>query len=816
MKRWQKIVGIAVAVVVAVLVAGSFVLDSMLTDKAHEQAQQLSQQWQRPVRIGAVSARIFTGLGARVSDVEIGAAKGESAPLVRLERVSVRVGFLRALFSLGKDIDVKSAVVSGLAVSVEKFPDGTTNLTRFQEAMAKQQPKKKSAEPAAPSDLSWLRVDHAALRDGKIALIDKGRTLAIDHLDVTVNDLRAGEPLEVAVKAAVLAEKQNFDLRLKAAPLPKTLMPTPTALALQVDPAIDLAPLGPFAGKSVGLEGGTLQADFDAQLGAMAGGSGPTTIKGGVKLAGLEFAGAQGDKKLDVTLDTDVKADAGKGEVQLDKLRLDIGPAGIVGHGSAHALNSSSPSIEGLEIVSHDLDPSKLEAYYPPLRKQLGGEIAGPIGITIKGSGQSLELRVDLTPVKIALPQQMAKAAGAPMTVVAHLSAASKFDAAIDLAGVDLRPGEALDKKPGQRLDLSLSGTRAKNRIELADLKAHVLDDEAQGSGFYESQGAARKFDVQLRSSHLDLDKLLMTGGKKKESKPLDPQMFAGLDGHARAQIDKLTYKKQTLTDIVVDATIKDDDVKLTTASLKAFGGAAVASGTELKLAHPQAPFHVVAKLDNVALENLIALGSEHKILGGRFNGSVDLSGAGEIARTLSGNVDGHILDGVFYGKDLIAGVSGPLAKSLPFGLAGKEGQGGSTSLGKDLPFAATVENGMARLKSPIKISTPQGELSFAGGASVDGELAMAGTVALAPATIAAITGGKVTPAQPIPVNAKLTGPAWSPSFTDLDLKPAAGQIMKEGGAALAGRALQQAAGRAAPKKIQDEARNRLKGLFGK
>ena len=34
------------------------------------------------------------------------------------------------------------------------------------------------------------------------------------------------------------------------------------------------------------------------------------------------------------------------------------------------------------------------------------------------------------------------------------------------------------------------------------------------------------------------------------------------------------------------------------------------------------------------------------------------------------------MLNGVFYGKDLVAGVSGPLAKSLPFGLAGREGQG--------------------------------------------------------------------------------------------------------------------------------------------
>ena len=96
-------------------------------------------------------------------------------------------------------------------------------------------------------------------------------------------------------------------------------------------------------------------------------------------------------------------------------------------------------------------------------------------------------------------------------------------------------------------------------------------------------------------------------------------------------------------------------------------------------------------------------------------------------------------------------------------------------------------------------------------------------------------------PAQPIPVNLKLIGPAWSPTISDLDLKPAVSQIVKEGGAALVGKALgvdssqaqaaaeqkaqavqQQAQQKAQQeaeaqkKKVEEEAKNRLKGLFGK
>ena len=866
MKRWQKAVAIVVAVVVVLVIILSFVLDGILTSKAREQAQELSQEWGRPVQIGGVATKLLTGLGVRVSDVQIGAASGEDVPLVALERVEVRVALLRALFSGGKSVQVHSAEVQGLTVNVERLSDGTTNLQRFQDKLAESSEKK--AKDEKQSDLSFLRVDHAALREGKVAFIDKAtrgaKELAVQHLDVEVNDLRSGKPLEVLLKAAVLADKQNLEVRVKTAPLPVTLTPMPTSVALHVNPPIDIGPLGPFAGKDIGLESGTLDADFDAQLGAaVPGGSGPTAVKGVIKLAGLRFAGAEGGKKLDVVLDTDLKGDAAAGDMRIDKLRLDLGPAGITGHGTAKGLTSPSPRIEGLEIVSHDLDPARLAAYYPPLRKSLGDMFAGPIGLTVRASGtqaaQALELRVDLTPVRVTVPEQMAKAAGAPMTLVAHAKGAAanngpiRFDAKLDLAGLDLRPGQSLDKKPGGRLDLSVEGTRKTNksstdpeqRIELADVKAHVLDDELQGKGWVEMKGAGAKatkqFDLDLASSHLDLDRMLMPSTKKKESKPLDPASFKGLSGHAKVQIARLTMKKQTVTDIVADVVVQEDHVKVNTAQLKAFGGTVNAGGTEMRLAHPDDPFHLVTKLDNVGLENLVALGSSHKLVAGKFNGTIDLRGAGDLEKTLAGVLDGNVLDGVFYGKDILGSVTGPLSKALPSGLAGKTTQGGITNLGQKLPFGVTIDKGVAKLKNPITISRPEAEMSFSGGMRMDGTLDLPGTVSLSPETISTITGGKVKPASAIPVTLKLVGPAWSPSVADLDLKPAVNEIVKQGGAALVGRAFgvdsskaQQAAEQKAQKvqdeaqkraeaeaaaqkkKVEDEAKNRLKGLFGK
>src|SRR5690242_19529558 len=94
-RRWPKVL----AGVVLVLVVGSLVLDRVLTSQARRQADELSARLGRPVTIGAISTKVLTGFGVRVTDVGIGAGPGEGAPLLELKRAEVRVGLLRALFS---------------------------------------------------------------------------------------------------------------------------------------------------------------------------------------------------------------------------------------------------------------------------------------------------------------------------------------------------------------------------------------------------------------------------------------------------------------------------------------------------------------------------------------------------------------------------------------------------------------------------------------------------------------------------------------------------------------------------------------------
>lgn len=872
--RWRRIAGAALAVLVLLVAGGVLALDRILLSQARKQAAVLERELGRPVTLGGVATKLWGGVGVKVSDASIGAGPGEELPLLSLHRAEVEVGLLRALVTLGKEIHVRSAVVEGLRLNVVKLPDGTTNLERVARALEKpgEAPAGAPVEPeqGAPA-LRSLRVDRAAVENARIAFLDRSvkgaKELAVSDLDVEVKDLETGRPVELALRAAVLAERQNLSLRVKAAPLPPSLEVVPEEIVLKVEPIV-LDPLAPFVPAAVGFRGGRFQADLAVKLGAAApGGAGPTLVKGVLRATRLVFAGQEGGKALDVALDADLEADAGKGDLRIGRLDLAVGPAGLAGKGRATGLRSDAPRFDGLEIVGRNLDPEALAAYYPPLRKQLAGTvIAGPIGLVVRGSGtaeaQAAELRVDLTPVRLSVPAQLAKAAGAPLVLVAKAGASQgggrlTFDATADLAGVDLRPGGALAKKPGDPLSLRASGsTRAQGdgrEIRVDRLEVALLADLLQGSADVRLAGvgakATTRFEATLRGDRLDLDRLLLetpppakgAGAKAAPpAEPLDPAAFAGLSATAALRLGTLRMKKMDARDVAVRVRVEGDEVRFEEARLAAFGGTLSAAGTHLAVARPEAPFEVALDLKGVAGKDVLRLLGDHEVLAGNLDAAVKLAGTGWktglLTKSITGGVDGLLRDGAFLGKDLVASIAGPLAAKLPFA-ASRLPEGGATRLGKEVPFAFQIANGMATLKKPLTADTGQGTLSLEGGVRLDGALELPATFALSPELVSRITGGRAKPKAPVPVAFRIAGPAWSPRIEGLSLDAAVRAIAEQAAAGALGKAIgaegasvqdvaakkrAEAEARAREeaetqrKRLEEEAKKKLRGLFGR
>ncbi|RJS19997.1 AsmA family protein [Corallococcus sp. H22C18031201] len=890
-KRWPYVLGGIFVLLIAGVALVLWRLDAILLKTAREQAATYSQKLGRPIEIGDISTKLFPHVGAEVKNVTVGPAEGEDLPLAQLKSVDVSVAVSPLLSSRGKDIQVQNAEVSGLTVNVIRLADGTTNVQRLQQRLAEQQPKEepKPEEPSEPTDLSGVRVDRAALTDGTIRFVDRAsgaqaHELAIQDLDVEVKDLRVGKPLEVTLAAAVLATKQNLQMVLKAAPLPATLVPTPERVTLKAE-HIDLSPLGPFLPPDVGLQAGTLDADWKADLGsAVPGGTGPTKLVGIIKALGLRFAGSQGGKALDVVLDTDVTGDMTAGDLALDKLNLNLGPASIAGKGRVKGMLTQTPSVEGFELTGRNLDPAVLAEYYPPLRKQLQGMIAGPIGLSVRGSGtqaeQALNVDVDLTPVRLRVPAQLTKEPGGAMKLGARVSGAAasggalRFDAKADLGGVDLRPGLLVNKAPGQRMEVAAAGTYQPTRdgmkVDVPKLTLGALDDTMTGSASFALAGQGKKktttFSMDLKSPRLDADKLMMgeeavsaaTGGKgPPPPPPEDPARFNGYRGDIRFAVGALRYTNMDMTNVTGVVKMVDDLITVEKFSTGLYSGSVVADGTTIRLGPPaeQRPFDAKVKVQGIEVAQALAAHTPKKVLAGTFNGNVDLKGTGytpnQLQQTLLGGINGNLLGGTFVGKDVVASISEPLAKALPF--AGKALKSNDvTSLGGDLPFGVEIKNGVAQLKKPITWTRPEAAMSFDGGIRLDGSLDLTGGVTLTPDTVKQITLGKVTPSAGIPLNLKLTGKAWSPEVTGLDVKPAVALIAQQAASSLAGKLLgdkakpvqeaidggqeklkaeaeakrkemEDKAAEAvrqeqekAKQRAADEAKKRLKGLFGK
>src|SRR6218665_369696 len=827
-KRWPYVLGGIVLVLVAGGALALWRLDAFLLDKARAEAAAYAQKLGRPITLGALSTRLLPSVGVEVENVVVGAAPDEPAPLLDMKHLEVDVALWPALTSKGKDIQVRNAEVKGLTLNLVQLADGTTNVSRVQEKLAQDPPAEPTPEEPA-QDLSGVRVDRAALTDATLRLIDLSggpqRELAINHLDVEVKDLRAGKALEVALHAAVLADKQNFHVDLKTAPLPPSLIPVPESVVLKSEP-IDLTPLAPFLGPEVGLQAGTLQADWTADLGAaVPGGTGPTALKGGIQARGLRFAGAEGGKALDVVLDTDVTGDMLTGDLSLQQLPVELGPAPLTGKGQVKGLLTPSPAVQDFELVGEKLDPALLAEYYPPLRKSVGNQVAGPIGFVVRGGGnqaeQALNVNVDLTPVRLRIPAQLTKEAGGTMKLTARLTGAAasggalRFDAKTDMTGVDLRPGAILDKRPGQTFTLDTAGTyqpangKAPLKVDLSRLAIAVREYTMAGTVSVALGGQGTKqttaFALALKSPRLNADELLLKTEAPAEPStpapeaPEDPQRFNGMSGTVRLEIGALRMNEMDFSDLIAELKMVNDLITVERFTTGVYGGTVSASGSSVRLGPPEAqrPFVVKAEAKGLDMAQATATRAPKKGLGGKVDGQMDLQGVGyeisSLQERMAGGIHGNLAGGVFFGADLPAAVSGPLARALPF--KSKElSSEGVTKLAEQLPFSLQIKDGVAQLSKPITWTRPEAGMSFAGGIRLDGTLDLAGTVSLEPQLIKTLTLGKVTPPEPLPLALKLTGKAWSPEVTGLDVKPAATALAKLAAASAANELLRNQA----------------------
>src|SRR5690606_8688468 len=213
---------------------------------------------------------------------------------------------------------------------------------------------------------------------------------------------------------------------------------------------------------------------------------------------------------------------------------------------------------------------------------------------------QALWARVDLTPVRLALPSTNHKDDGAPLSLnhTANGEAAGggplHFQADARATGADLRPLQLVNKATGHALTLRSSGNFAPgdNDTFVVDVSAftlQALSDTITGSARYTS-GKALNFMVDMKSERLNADRLLLSdeeiiaSGGKLPTPSDDPNRFDGARGDIRVQVANLRFQEMDLQQVQASMKMIDDRIEVESFRASVFGGTVVADGSSIAL----------------------------------------------------------------------------------------------------------------------------------------------------------------------------------------------------------------------------------------
>jgi AsmA protein len=838
-RRGRTLLGALVVVtVIAVAVAfgGGLVLQRWANTRKDALVGELQARLGRPVKAGPVKVSWLRGFAVETGGVEIGPASAlEPGPALRIDRARLRVALWRAIFSLGRRVQVKEASLAGVSATVVRFTDGSTNWQQIRERLVSPA-KSEPMSPAMRDRLRGLVVEHAGIEHGRIRFVDLVRqgTAEVSDLDLSIDGAGFHEPFSARLTAAVQGREKNLDLAASfaAAPTGDELAPPPLRRVSILVRPIDLAPLAPFlaSGPLAELSEGKLAADLKIDLGAAApGGQGPSSAKGEAHLTGARIAGGE---RFDGSLDTDLVADAVAGNVDVRKLRVAMGAMTISSAGKLLDLRGA-PRFDKFTVTSNGLDFDAFRRYYPPLEQTTGLVLGGPFVVSATadadGGAQRFAARIDLTGASVAVPGKLDKPAGTRLlaeatgraegqtvrcdrlvlamdqarvegqaTLQPAVKGARPFEASFQAEPFAVRPLLALlDPKGAQALPDARVGARVKARGQLGrpDTMHVEVPSFTAASGPSQLAGSVSidnldrpQVSLDAKARFLDVDDFLPakkepSPARARRPEPAKPSLLGQAQGRARLEVERGRAQGIDYQNLKADLSLAEGRLRAHTLEVGVFGGKFSGAGSELPLVGEDQPFvarGTVAALDVGALLARFAPGT--KVLSGALSADLDLSGKGtrpiDLARTLTGKLSGAVSGAQFLPAALLDPVTKSLAHAVKVpslsSLLAQADQRVSALRDHtlgDLAGAVRFANGALEITRPLEAHAAYGGLSLGGKVRLDGRADLDGTVSIAPAVISSIAGGRIQPTEALPVKLRVTGPLRSPRIAPSELE---------------------------------------------
>jgi AsmA protein len=375
MKRILKIVGIAVAILVVILIAVPFLINvNSFRPKLEATA---TEALGRQVKVGDLSLSLLTG-SVTADNISIAddLAFG-TAPFVTAKSLKVGVEMLPLITS--KELHVTGITLEEPEITMLRTAGGKWNFSSLGGDNAKKAPETTQPGSSSPANVSVgkLSVENGKLVVGKAN--SKAKPHVYDQVDITVTDfsLTSQFPFKLTAK---LPAGGNADVSGKAGPInPADAAKTPFEAAVKVND-MDIAASG-FIDPASGIAG---QANFDGTLT-----SNGSTAKAVGTFTGnkLQFSpkGSPAPKTVIVkhTVDVDLDKESGtltRGDVQIGK---------AVAHLTGTFKTVGETQVLNMKLNAPDMPVQDLEAMLPALGVVL------PSGSQLKGGTLSTELGIE-------------------------------------------------------------------------------------------------------------------------------------------------------------------------------------------------------------------------------------------------------------------------------------------------------------------------------------------------------------------------------------------------------------------------------------
>jgi len=440
MKRILKIVGIALAIVVVILIAIPFLINvNSFRPKLEATA---TEALGRQVKVGNLSLSILTG-SVTADNISIAddPAFG-TAPFVTAKSLKVGVEVLPLIIS--KELHVTGVTLEEPEITMLKTADGKWNFSSIggnSVKKAPETPQAGSSSPPANVSVGKLSVENGKLIVGKAN--SKAKPHVYDRVNITVTDfsLTSQFPFKLTAK---LPAGGSADISGKAGPInPTDAAKTPFETAVKVN-SMDIAASG-FIDPASGIAG---LANFDGTLT-----SNGSTAKAVGTFTGnkLQFSpkGSPAPKTVIVKHTVDVDLDKQSGT--LTQGDVEIGKA--VAHLTGTFKTVGETQVLNMKLNAPDMPVEELEAMLPALGVVL------PSGSQLKGGTLSTELGIEgpINKLVISGPVRLAN------TKLTGFDLGSKLGALSAFAGKAVSNPDTTIENFSTTARVAPEGTRADN-----------------------------------------------------------------------------------------------------------------------------------------------------------------------------------------------------------------------------------------------------------------------------------------------------------------------------------------------------------------